>query len=613
MVSALSKPRTFLATTALSEFWDKTQSILFLGGWCKSYRNKDIWENLDCATLDSPLIDQDPDEVCRYIDHIYSVLLPTISRWLNKIHDVRHSLEYWDIVIGPFLFTHIQVIYDRYHRLKKVYSLYPKLRTIGLAATSFFTPLNTGEYYESTIFSDVFNLQLITQLIERSFDSIDSYKNFSQKIENKYRETDVKKKSDRLTKRIIVFILWIIIKLRRSKVVVLLSYSEFSNKALYRLMWSSVFRILPVIPKDPARAEIAALAKTIPNSSLRSDLLNLHTPDYFSRLALELLIVNMPMSFVENYKKECDISEKWYPRYAKVVFGLPAIGREVHKLWVAKNRNKGALQVGHQHGGGYGAMKSDSIEFIEHKFSDFFVSWGLKNRGKVVAAPSIHVCSLIERKKNSLKSICNNNLILWIVTEFTTYPSEIKQGIEAHYNEFLYHTWHSKVLSLLQPDIFSKITMRLRHTDWTDHWKYLRDEFPNLKLEKPTDKTTFYDQICNAKLLLFDNLNTTHLYGLALNIPSILFWDERIWTIRDEVKCYFDSLRDANIFHTTPESAANMINKVGRDPSLWWNSKEVQFARRQYCDYFIRDSKEWVQEWKKILLSFLNDKREIKI
>jgi hypothetical protein len=71
-------------------------------------------------------------------------------------------VEYRDIGIGTSLFTHIQVVYDRYHRLKKAYSLYPELKTIGLAETSFITPLNTGEYYEQSILSDLFNLQLMT-------------------------------------------------------------------------------------------------------------------------------------------------------------------------------------------------------------------------------------------------------------------------------------------------------------------------------------------------------------------------------------------------------------------------------------------------------------------
>lgn len=37
----------FLATTALSEFWDKDQEILFLGSWCLRYDRRSEWGNLN--------------------------------------------------------------------------------------------------------------------------------------------------------------------------------------------------------------------------------------------------------------------------------------------------------------------------------------------------------------------------------------------------------------------------------------------------------------------------------------------------------------------------------------------------------------------------------------
>src|SRR3989338_7808320 len=203
-----STRKTFLATTALDEFWYKNQSILFLGGWCTQYRNQDVWKNLDYEILDSPLIHLDPDEVCDYIDQIYASLLPKIAQWLNKIHDTQHSTEYWDIVMGPFLFTHIQTIYDRYHRLKIAYSLNPKLTTIGLAEDSYVTPLNTLEYYESTLFSNLINLQLMTQIISSAFNPPLTRKRFSEHVDNKYRETTIKKNTFSFKQRIIISILW---------------------------------------------------------------------------------------------------------------------------------------------------------------------------------------------------------------------------------------------------------------------------------------------------------------------------------------------------------------------------------------------------------------------
>src|SRR3990167_8199691 len=151
-MNTTNKPRTFLGTTALVEFWDKAQPILFLGEWCNLYKynNKEVYTNL----------------------------LPEIAKWLNNVHDTQHSLRYWEIIIGPFLFMHIQTIYHRYSKLKKVYLHYPGLKTIGLSNTSFLTPINFNEYYELSQTDDLWNLQVFTQLISSNFNfSIVEYKN----------------------------------------------------------------------------------------------------------------------------------------------------------------------------------------------------------------------------------------------------------------------------------------------------------------------------------------------------------------------------------------------------------------------------------------------------
>ena len=125
------------------------------------------------------------------------------------------------------------------------------------------------------------------------------------------------------------------------------------------------------------------------------------------------------------------------------------------------------------------------------------------------------------------------------------------------------------------------------------------------------DKSSFYIQIEKAKLLLFDNFNTTYLYGFARNIPSILFFDERIWSIRNEVRSYFDALKKAGIFHTSVESVTKMINQVGDNPLLWWNGQEVQQARMQYCDYFLDHTPNWLKKWNTVLLGLVKNNKDL--
>lgn len=600
-----NKPRTFLATTALDEFWDKSQPILFLGEWCKSYDTQSVWENCDSETLQNPLIDQDPDEVCQYIYKIYKGLLPTIAKWLNGIHRTTHSLKYWEIVVGSFLFTHVQTVYDRYSRLKKAYALYPELTTIGLDDASFFVPLNTIEYYQLTTHDDAINLQIITQIIDFEFNHHISKKKYSWDAQKKQREESVKKAPYRFITHLKLYLLWFFVKLRGSKTVALME-GNFTKKDLHHLIFSSRLKILPLGPRNFASRKSNKMLQTCPDFSLRSNIAFLSASDPFSKLVLKLLVAHMPMSFIENHQKECMISKKRYPYFVKVVLGIPVTSSDEYlSLWMAKNHRRGARRGEIQHGGGNGALKSLSNEFWEHAHSDFYISWGMKNKNNVIAAPVVPICHSMELKKLHKKSSDKNGVILWVATEFTKYPCEVQHSVGQSGYEARYFNTQSKILSLLDQDIFSKITMRLRHTDWSDHWKYIRDAFPNLTLHKPTKKMTFHDHIWTARLLIFDNLNTTFLYGLSMNIPSILCWDEKIWPIQDEVKFYFDALRDAGIYHTTPESAANMINTVGDDPLVWWNTDKVQSALHYFCEYFAYAPENWLMKWKNILLRLL--------
>src|SRR5437016_9711160 len=108
------KPKTFLATTALDQFWDKSQAILFLNEWCKPYKNKEIWKNLDTEVLSDQKISEAHSEAAyQYTVQLYDFHFPILAKYLNEHPGKKFSLKYWQTVIGPFLFWYIQVLYNR--------------------------------------------------------------------------------------------------------------------------------------------------------------------------------------------------------------------------------------------------------------------------------------------------------------------------------------------------------------------------------------------------------------------------------------------------------------------------------------------------------------------
>ena len=108
----------FLITTADERTWRKDRKILFVGEWCKLFSRKKEWSKLDYEVL--PYHWDDGKELHRdylYLNDLYEKILPEVSKNLNKIHDVNHSIRYWRIIVGLWLLAFIHVFYDRYQSI----------------------------------------------------------------------------------------------------------------------------------------------------------------------------------------------------------------------------------------------------------------------------------------------------------------------------------------------------------------------------------------------------------------------------------------------------------------------------------------------------------------
>src|SRR5438067_5419244 len=121
----------FLATTALTDFWDTDQEILFLGSWCQRYDSRADWEGLRYKTLPSPWNDR-----CKfhntgaYLDECGERMLVRLTDYLNSVHKLEKSERYWRVLIGPWLRTALHVVFDRYTHLRDALNLNPDLDTI---------------------------------------------------------------------------------------------------------------------------------------------------------------------------------------------------------------------------------------------------------------------------------------------------------------------------------------------------------------------------------------------------------------------------------------------------------------------------------------------------
>ena len=102
--------------------------------------------------------------------------------------------------------------------------------------------------------------------------------------------------------------------------------------------------------------------------------------------------------------------------------------------------------------------------------------------------------------------------------------------------------------------------------------------------------------IKKSRLFISTYNATTYLESMAWNVPTIIFWDENCWELKEEAKPYFELLKSVGIFHNSPESAAKHMTNIWDNVDDWWLSDSVQSARVTFCNQFSKIPKDPLKE-----------------
>ena len=112
-----------LASTAIEESWGESEPVLFLGEWCRIYSRRHKWEALDAVVAPYHWADRtkvDGDRV--YLWELHERLLVDLAARFNEIHGVEHGIQYWRILVGPWLGYFTQALFDRWEQIQSAIS-----------------------------------------------------------------------------------------------------------------------------------------------------------------------------------------------------------------------------------------------------------------------------------------------------------------------------------------------------------------------------------------------------------------------------------------------------------------------------------------------------------
>lgn len=213
-----------------------------------------------------------------------------------------------------------------------------------------------------------------------------------------------------------------------------------------------------------------------------------------------------------------------------------------------------------QHGGNYGNALFNSSEDHQRSISDAYWTWGWKEDIKTYP---VGVCKQFPKYKPP--SVANLK-IMYVLMELNRYVYINYGGI--HSSQWIdYCNLHLETISTLKSKSYD-IVLRIkpRSNCWDS-----QSRFSTLNL--PFDRTpSFHSSVCNFSLIISTYNAATYLETMAMNVPTIIYWNPLMWPLRDSALPYFKLLTDCNVLIKTPSKLVSVLSDIeSKGVFCWWN------------------------------------------
>ena len=569
--------KNYLVTTPIQDTWPTSGKIIFLGEWCKIYSKSIDWNNLDHKVLpyhwdDRNKLSNDFD----YLNKLYESVLVSLSLTLNKTHKVEFSTKYWRILIGPWLGTFIQVLFDRWEMIQVALNSKEQMYSITINRDQQkFVPNDMKEFY-NLIITDEWNQYI--------YETILIYTKNIHLIKIKTTtdiDIDINIEKESLLKKLYTSII---------------KYLTPSSSPFFLNSYFSKIDELKLGMKNkfiPYFFNLKKLKKYDVDIKKRMFTIEHKRENKFDFFLLNIIVSQIPKVYLEGFRSLAhEVNSLKWQKNPKFIFSSNSFWLDdLFKYYTIKNKfNNIPLYTG-QHGGNFGVAKLNWQELHQLAISDKFISWGWSNKKN---KKKISPIGKISHKKSLKVNHYENKKLLLVTCCMPRYSRDIFSSIIS--SQWLnYCNDQFRFINALNQEIKDKTTVRLYPHDykWNQQLRW-KDKFNTLDYD--FGKKTIINQLKQTKIFVSTYNATTFLESIQMNIPTIMFWDSNYWELRDEAIPFFKELEKAKIFHNNPESAAKQINIIWNNPKKWWESKQVRDAISNFKLEFCKESENLINE-----------------
>ena len=573
-----------LATTAIEKTWGKNEPILFLGEWCRLYQRRKVWILRNSVV--SPFhwdsrkkLESDEGALRKLKEE----LLIALAKQLNNIHGIKGSIEYWRVILSPWLVSYVAVIWDRWENVRVALDGYHSLTTYALPGYCRPNPPNNFNDYIALIESDEWNhylfLDVIVKLGHNKVSVIDvPEEQCNQILKNNYK----KKRSYNFKKYLLNIIDKLSIFLAR-KNSYLIIHSYFSAWFQFQLMLR--LRNFPTLSislfGDLANHNVMPF-----DFELRSkNSLDLQSKDSFKNFLVKRIFMDIPKAYLEDFLTIRAKVLKLEIKPKVIATANAHWWDEGFKVWSAEQKEIKKPLIIMEHGGSILA-KFDNMEF-EDDIADIRTTWCRTWLAEQVRLPPNKPLIRFNKPQNKAK-FCT-------LIGFESPRYVYRAMASPHAGQCLVGFEKNCALyDLIDPAVKSIFRIKTyQDMGWSQDLRYRDRLNKNVIYENKNLKMA----IKESKLLICTYPNTTFSEAMYSGVPTLLYYPPDLWETKSDFDELLALLRESKILFDCPYQISNHINHIWKDTYAWWLSEEVQNVRNLFFKYCLVNTTDSIGEW----------------
>jgi putative transferase (TIGR04331 family) len=597
-----------LITTFLENSFSKKNNY-YLGKWCHSFDKKKILKpnfknTMSYHWTDKKKINKD----FLYIEKTTEKILVKLSNSLNSIHKTNHDINYWAIIIHPWLVHYISFIFDRWETCRLFVKKNKQKKFI-------FYDVDFDRYEQICIdhigfrektIRDEYNYIIFKRII--NFFSPDNISN--KKIKYDIRSFKNKQNNNKIISLIALFFADKFLSklaIKFNSVIIenfkfpLTDYLKLCvSKGLVPAKFMSLFNV-----NTKRKDKDLFLRNNFKKSFLKNKNIN-----KFENFLLLSICEDLPLSYLENYK-ELKIRSKKLSNRKKVIITMHSNHwNDFFKIYFAENKLVKSRIIVSDHGGGLHPKLNHYFKFSE-KYYDKKLSYYRKKNTNFYhrLPPTLPII------KNKISNVTKDKLTLLIT------PS-------ARYNSLcrsipFFDGWIDEINDIINFSknfdavIKNKLKFRFKNigsgAELFGNGNCVTDIFRSIfgdkKVETSNNGATLFQTLDNSKLVITNYPQTSFSECLFLNIPTILISNQRVWQFEKKSRECFLKLKKNKMAFENFRDAEKHIKKIWHDPNSWWQNKNIQKTRQKYLNIFFPVKKKWYEDWS-IFLSNVQKKHD---